>query len=149
MSTENDVNEAPEVTEITEETALSETPKPSAEEIPETLPEDASEETLEAASEEEEREKVEWPGTKGEGELRLHFFDIVGLPETLEGESDSRLRIILALIAEVQQLRVDNHDLKEAVQYMTLETFIQQGNGRGGSPNRRMPAAMYRFGQGS
>jgi len=149
MSTENDVIEAPEVTEITEETAPSETPKPIAEEIPETLPDDSVQEAPEEAPKEDEREKVEWPGTKGEGEMQLHFFDIVGLPETLEDEEDPKLRIMMALIAEVQQLRVDNYDLKEAVQYMSLETFIQQGNGKGGSPNRRMPAAMYRFGQGS
>ena len=125
MSTENEVSEEVEVPENTEETT-----------------EDAK---VETEPEEGGREKLEWPGAKGEGQVNLHFLDFAGLPETLEDEADPTHRIILALIAEVQQLRVENHDLKTAVQYMSLETFIQ-GTGRGGaSPNRPIPMAMGRL----
>ena len=125
MSTENEVSEETEVPENTEETA-----------------EDTK---VETKPEEDEREKLEWPGTKGDGEMRLHFFDLVGLPETLEDEADPTCRIMLALIAEVQQLRIESQDLKDAIQYMSLESFIQSSGRGGASPNRPAPMAMRRI----
>lgn len=133
MSTENEVNEAPGANETAEGIVLEDV----SEQTPETLPEEAPEE--------EQREQIKWPGTTGEGEMRMRFFDIKGLPETLDDEADPTLRMILALIAEVQELRVDNHDLKEAVQYMSLTFFIQQKNSGGASPGRGMPASMSRL----
>lgn len=129
MSTENQVIEEAEVHETTEETT--EEAKADAEQ--------------EAEEEPEPREELKWPGAKGEGEMRLHFFDFVGLPESLEDEPDPTRRLVLALIAEVQQLRVENHDLKAAVQYMTLETFIQRSGQGGASSRRPMPMAMGRI----
>jgi len=140
MSTENEVSEAAEVPENTEETSKTEEAL-----VAEKTSEAAEAAEAETKQEEDEREKLQWPGANGDGEMRLNFFDMVGLPETLEDEPDPTRRIILALIAELQQLRIENNDLKAAVQYMTLETFIQRSGRGGASPNRPMPMAMNRI----
>lgn len=132
MSTENEVNEEPKAPVDTVEAAV----EPSEEEAPKETPE------------EDVREKIEWPGSKGEGAMQLHFFDITGLPETIEDEVDPQGRIVLALIAELQQLRMENHDLKAAVQYMSLQDFMDQKGHASTRGNRPPPAAMYRLANG-
>lgn len=103
-----------------------------------------AEEETQVEPEEEERERVQWPGAKGEGELRLHFFDIEGLPESLDDETDASLKLMLALVAEIQQLRVENYELKQAVTYMSMEHFMQK-KGHGPSPYRPPPMVMHRL----
>ena len=109
--------------------------------------EDAASESGEGAVE-EEREKVEWPGTKGEGVMQLQHFDIVGLPATLDDESDPMAKVMLALIAEIQNLRVENYDLKEAVQYMSLDSFLRQQGVQSSQRNRPAPMSMYKLANG-
>jgi hypothetical protein len=143
MSTENETIEDPQPPETTAETTPGEEVKTA-----ETTPDTEAEEKAEEAVETLERESLTWPGVQGEGVMQLRFFDIEGLPGTLEDETDPQLRILLALVAELQQVRSENMDLKAAVQYMSLESFIAQKGAPGGPRHRPAPGAMYRLANG-
>jgi len=131
MSTENEIKEEQETADSPVETAAV-----AAEVMP-------AEEGA-AAPEPEAREKVEWPGSDGDGVMHLNFFDVVGLPETVDKETDPTLRIMLALIAEIQEIRTDNQDLKDAIKYMSYQHFLQT-KGLSDDSRARPPASMHRL----
>lgn len=83
----------------------------------------------------EDLEKYEWPYTKGELGLRLSHFNVTGLPETLADEKTDHGKLVLVLVSEILRLAQDVHDLKEAVQYMSLQEHLR-GKGKGGAMGR-------------
>ena len=131
MSTEN---------EIKEEQETADSPVKTAAVAVEVMPAEGAA----AAPEPEEREKVEWPGSNGEGVMHLNFFDVIGLPETVDAETDPTLRIMLALIAEIQEIRTDNKDLKDAIKYMSFQHFLKT-QGHAGAVGGPPPASMHRL----
>lgn len=123
MSTETENLETLPSTAAETEPRQEETPKEDAE--------------LDSEPEENPREELEWTGVKGPAQMDLEFFSIVGLPETLDDETDPTHRIILALIAEVQRLRARSVEVEAAVKYLALGEHLKnsgkkiRGVGRG------------------
>jgi len=93
-------------------------------------PKDEVPETEEEVPEVEEREKIQWPFTKGEGFLQLRYFDLVDLPEFQEDEPDLNGKLLMALISEILHLKGTLAVLVKERQKASFEDWLaSQGKG--------------------
>lgn len=88
-------------------------PEMSSEDNANSIVEQASE-GAEATETEEERLKISWPYTKGEGHIPLRFFDLVDVPEFPDDEPNEQGKILMAMISEIMHL-------KETVAFLVKE----------------------------
>lgn len=91
---------------------------------------EAPEQAPEQESNEDEREKIPWPYTKGDSSLSFRFFDLVDLPEFLDEEDSGEGKLVMALISEILHLKGSLAVLIKERQKASFEQWLStQGKG--------------------
>lgn len=78
-----------------------------------------------AEQEGEEREKIEWPYTKGTSRLAFRHFDLENLPEFLDEEETPEGKLIMSLISEIFYLKGSLAELVKEHQKKSFEEWLK------------------------